>query len=72
MGRDDVPEQHFLREVELVQHPLDDGRGRLGRARPRQLTLGREREPGNAGASVPRGFAGEKDRRVPACVEVRA
>ena len=39
VGRDRVPEQHLLLEVELGEHALDDRRRRLGRPAPGELAF---------------------------------
>ena len=52
MGGNDVPEQHVLFELEVREHTLYDGRGRLGRARASELPLGGERNARHASAAV--------------------
>ncbi len=60
MGRDDVPEQHAVLEPELGEHPVDDGRGRLGGPASAQLPLRREGDAADPGAAVARGLAEEQ------------
>src|SRR5436309_575973 len=63
MGRDDVPAEDVGPAPELVEGGTDDGRGRLGRAGPRQLALGGERDAADARSPVARRLAYEQDRR---------
>src|SRR5262245_51221932 len=42
VGRHDVPEEHVLGQVELLEYAVDDRRRRLGRAAPGQLPLRRK------------------------------
>jgi hypothetical protein len=60
VGRHDVPEQHVLGQVELVEHAVDDRRRRLGRAVPGQLPLGCERNTADARTAVPGCLADEE------------
>jgi hypothetical protein len=71
MRRDDVPEQDVVDELQLGEHPLDDRRRRLGRTRPGELPLGRERDTGDARAAIPRSLADEEERRVRTRCQVR-
>ena len=68
MRRHHVPEQHLL-EAEVVENPVDDRRRRLRRARARQLALRRERDAGDAGATVAGSLADEDDSRVDALLD---
>src|SRR6266487_5027670 len=43
VGRDDVPAERVLLELQFLERGADDRRRRLGGACPGQLTLGRER-----------------------------
>lgn len=70
MRRDDVPEERPLRDPELVERPSDDRRRCLGRTGPRQLTLGSERDPGDAGASVSGRLPDEEEVGVAALLEI--
>src|SRR3954454_916634 len=72
MRRDDVPEEDAVLEPELCEHPVDDRRAGFGRAGAGQLALGRERNPGDAGASIPGGLSHQEERRVAAALEVGA
>jgi hypothetical protein len=64
MSRDDIPEEHVVFQAELAQDAVDDRRARLARPRSRQLPLRRERDPGDAGAPIPRRLADEEERRI--------
>src|SRR3954447_19532440 len=66
MRRDDIPEEDAVLEPELREHSVDDRGAPLGRPGARQLALGRERNPGDAGASIARGLADEQKWRVAA------
>ena len=57
---DDVPKEDALLEAELREHPVQDRCRRLGRPLARELALGGERDPGDAGAAVPRRLADEE------------
>jgi hypothetical protein len=70
MGRDDVPEQNVVLDIEVRENAVDDRRGRLARAGSRQLAFGCERDPGNACASVTGSFADEQQRGVVTFFEV--
>src|SRR5580765_9065722 len=52
MSGNDVPEQHVLLEAELVEHAVDDRRGRFGRPVPGQLALGGEGDAADTRATV--------------------
>src|SRR5215471_8440807 len=70
MGRNDVPEQHLVLYLEAREHPVDDRRGRLGRAGAHELALGCEGDPADACAAIPRRLADEDDSRAAAPGEV--
>ncbi len=71
MRRHDVPQEHTLLEIELVERAMDDGRRGLGGAGARELVLGRERDPRDPRPTVPGSLADENDGRVGACLEIR-
>src|SRR5205823_3225618 len=71
MRRDDVPKEHVVLDAELVEGLVDDRCGRLGRPVARQLALGRERDAGDARASVPGGLADEEVPSVRSLLEKR-
>ncbi len=66
----DVPEENRVGELELGEHAMDDGSGRLARRRSRELPLRRERDARDAGAAVTGGLADEQQRRIGARLEV--
>src|SRR3954470_21048540 len=72
MRRDDVPEEDAVLEPELCEDAVDDRGAPLRRPDARQLALGRERNPGDAGASISGGLSDEQKRRVAAALEVGA
>ncbi len=71
MRGDDVPEEHVLLQAELGEHAMDDGRARLGRARAGELTLRRERDPGDARTAVPGRLSDQHEARAGTSFEVR-
>jgi hypothetical protein len=71
MGRDDVPAQDIVLELQLAQHRAHDRRGRLGRPGAGQLPLGRERQAADAGATVTRCLADEQEDSLGVRFEVR-
>ena len=64
MRRDDIPEQNVVRKPELGEHAVHDRRGRFGRARAGDLTLGGEGEPRNPAAAITGRFSHEEDLRA--------
>src|SRR6266566_6703169 len=72
MRRDDVPEQHVVLDAELRKHAVNDRRGRLGRAVPRELALGGEGNPADPRAAIAGCLADEHDPCVPMSAEVPA
>lgn len=70
MGRDDIPEQHVGLELELGERPVDDRRGRLGRAGAGELALRREGQTTDARAAVAGCFADEQVARVSSPVQI--
>lgn len=71
MCRHHVPEQDVVLEPEVGEHTVDDGGRRLRGPRPRQLPLGRERDPADTGAAVAGRLAHEQDRGIAPRLEVR-
>jgi hypothetical protein len=57
VGRDGVPAERVLLELQFLERGADDRRRRLGGAFPSQLTLGRERHTADTRAAVTRGLA---------------
>jgi hypothetical protein len=70
MRRHDVPEEHGVREVELGEHAVDDGCGRLARRLSGELPLRCERDARDTRAAVSPRLANEQQRRVGMGVEV--
>ena len=70
MRRHDVPEDHGVGELEVGEHLVDDGRGRLAGRLPGELPLGGEGNAGDTRAAISRRLADEQQRRVGMGVEV--
>src|SRR5262245_24012712 len=68
--RHDVPEEHVLIETELVEHTVNDRRGCLGRALPRQLALRGERDSADPRAAIAGRLADEQELGAGALREV--
>jgi thiamine pyrophosphokinase len=71
MGRDDVPEQDVVCELELGEDAVDDRCGRLDRPLPRELALRGERDTGDTSATVSGSLADEEDSSFSSRLEVR-
>ncbi len=63
MRGNDVPEQDVVRELELGQDTVDDGRRRLGRACAGELALRGKRDARDARSAIAGCLADEQDRR---------
>jgi len=61
VGRNGIPAQRVLFELEFRERGADDRRRRLGGAFPSQLTLGRERHTADTRAAVTRGLADQEE-----------
>jgi hypothetical protein len=70
MGRDDVPEQDVVAELELLERLLDDRRRGLRRAGSRELPLGGEGQAADAGTAVAGRLPGEEQGCVRVGVEI--
>src|SRR5512132_1078003 len=64
MGRDGVPAERVLLELQFLEGGADDCRRRLGGACPGQLALGGERHTADTRAAVARGLADQDEAGV--------
>src|SRR5256884_6616996 len=70
VGRDDVPAEGVLLELQFLERGADDRRRRLGGACPGHLTLGRERHTADTRATVARSLADQEETGMPTLRQV--